>query len=359
MLVNGITPGSIRFTFSPLQEVTRAIKVFVEPRPHAEQMGWLRYARRHATPGLKRAAKRFTCLLTPTPELFPNVFPSSKAATFAQELALLSKSKRAFREAMVRRFIGRSFLMRAEITVKARAEALACLARETSARNSEEALSKFCDLLKEFFERCLAPHWNHFESAARRDSRARETLLQRFGLTCALRTLTRELTATGNRRTAALEFGERESRGKQLEFAPKGRLVLTPSYFIWPHATFVILRGDTVDVRIAYPLASPVPLAQRAVHWKGAAKRFAALADPTRLHMLELLANRNLSTREFAGMLGLSEGGVSRHLSILRNAELVTCARESYFVLYRRTQLASSLLSSFLTAEQEVHVRSG
>jgi DNA-binding transcriptional ArsR family regulator len=337
----------------------RALKVFVEPRPHAEQMGWLRYARRRATPELKRAAKRFTSLLAPSPELFPNVFPSSKARTFAQEVALLSKSRSAFREAIVRRFIGKAFLMRAEITARARTDALALLAREASARDSEEALSKFCDLLKEFFERCLAPHWNHFESAALRDSRARETLLQRFGLTCVLRTLTRELTATGNRRTSTLEFGGRDSRGKQLEFAPSGRLVLTPSYFTWPHATFVILRGHTVDLRIAYPLASPQPVAQRAGHWKGAAQRFAALADPTRLHMLELLANRNLSTREFAGMLGLSEGGVSRHLSILRNAELVTCERESYFVLYRRTPLASRLVNGALSSEQDVHVRSG
>ncbi len=359
MLVNGITPGSIRFLFSPLQEVTRALKVFVEPRPHAQQMSWLRYARRRATPGLKRAAKRFARLLTPAPELFPNLLPSDKSRTFAQELVLLSRSRRAFREAMVRRFMGKPFLMSGEITAKARSDALALLARETSSRDPDEALSKFCDLLEEFFERCLAQHWDHFESLALHDSRGRETLLRRFGLTSALRTLTRDLTATGNRRMAALEFGGRESRGKQLEFGLGGRLLLTPSYFTWPHATFVILQRDTVDLRIAYPLALPVPAAQRTGFWKRAAKRLAALADPTRLHVIELLANRSLSTRELAGMLGLSEGGVSRHLSILRDATLVTCARESYFVLYRRTPLASNLLRSLSTMDHDVQARDG
>jgi DNA-binding transcriptional ArsR family regulator len=124
--------------------------------------------------------------------------------------------------------------------------------------------------------------------------------------------------------------------------------VLTPSYFIWPEATFLILRGESVDFRIAYPIPSLSSTRRRLEPWDGAAKRFSALADPTRLHMLELLANRNLSTREFAGMLGLSEGGVSRHLSILRDAELVATERDSYFVLYRRTPLASSVLKAVL-----------
>jgi DNA-binding transcriptional ArsR family regulator len=351
VLISGVTRGAIHFSFSPLQEVARALKVFIEPRPHAEQMAWLRHARRRATPGLKQAAKRFTSLLTPAPEIFPNILPSNEAATFAQELALLSRSRRAFREAMIRRFVGKPLIMRTELTAKVRANALARLASETSAVDSNEVLYRFCRLLEEFFERCLAPEWEHFEAAALRDSRARETLLQRFGITSALRTLTRDLTATGDRRMAALEFGGNESKERRLEFPPGGTLVLTPSYFIWPQATFLILRSDTLDVRIAYPIASPQSVARRVSVWEGAAKRFAALADPTRLQMLELLANRNLSTREFAGMLGLSEGGASRHLSILRAAGFVTSERDSYFVLYRRTALASNVLSHILALD--------
>jgi DNA-binding transcriptional ArsR family regulator len=327
-----------------MQEVLRALKVFVSPRPHAEQMAWLRHARRRATPPLKRASTRFRSLLMPTPELFVNILPSSKAVTFAQELALLGRSRRAFREAMVRRFIGKPLLMRADITARARAEALSRLAAETSAHDAEEALAEFCDLLHEFFERCLASHWDQFEFAARRDSRAREELLRRFGVTSVLRTLTRDLTAKGDRNTAAVEFGGKESKGGQLNFPPDGRLLLTPSYFIWPHSAFVILRRDTVDIRIAYPLAAPSPSARHAMPWEPAAKRFAALGDPTRLRILDLLSNRDLSTRELAGMLGISEGGVSRHLSVLYDTGLVQRQRDSYFVLYRLTALASAML---------------
>jgi DNA-binding transcriptional ArsR family regulator len=75
------------------------------------------------------------------------------------------------------------------------------------------------------------------------------------------------------------------------------------------------------------------------------AQRFAALGDPTRLEMLDLLASRERSTRELAGIVGLTEGGASRHLSILRNAGLVTSVRDGYFVLYHRTELAEQILS--------------
>ncbi|MBV9233647.1 MAG: winged helix-turn-helix transcriptional regulator [Candidatus Eremiobacteraeota bacterium] len=271
---------------------------------------------------------------------------------FHQELALLSRGRRAFREAMARRFVGKPFVMRADLTDRSRAEALARLLRETAARDCDEVLAGFCDVLEEFFARCLASQWDFFEAAALRDARARESLLHRFGLTSALRTLTRELTATGDRTRTSLEFGGAASEGKRLDFPPDGTVLLTPSYFIWPHAAFVLMRGETVDFRVAYPIASPARVERRVGHWDASAKRFTALADPTRLRMLELLSYRDLSTREFAGVLGISEAGASRHLSILREAALVSAKRDSYFVLYRRTAIARAIVRAVLTPRE-------
>lgn len=98
-------------------------------------------------------------------------------------------------------------------------------------------------------------------------------------------------------------------------------------------------------MRIAYPNASPALAGHRIDRRQEAAKRLAALSDATRLHILDLLAVRRLSTREFAGMLGISESGASRHLSILCSAGLVSAERDSYFVLYERTPLATSMLA--------------
>lgn len=50
---------------------------------------------------------------------------------------------------------------------------------------------------------------------------------------------------------------------------------------------------------------------------------FAALADPTRRRLLELLAAGERSAGELAGEFAISRPGVSRHLRVLREAGLV------------------------------------
>ncbi|HCT79338.1 MAG TPA: hypothetical protein DGT23_22810 [Micromonosporaceae bacterium] len=58
-------------------------------------------------------------------------------------------------------------------------------------------------------------------------------------------------------------------------------------------------------------------------------KLLRSLADPTRLQILQLLARRSWSTREMAGLIGLTEAAISKHLKQLRDARLVRLARES------------------------------
>ncbi|MCR9144798.1 MAG: metalloregulator ArsR/SmtB family transcription factor [bacterium] len=50
---------------------------------------------------------------------------------------------------------------------------------------------------------------------------------------------------------------------------------------------------------------------------------FAALADPTRRRIVELLAKSELSAGEIAGSFSISAPAVSQHLKILREARLV------------------------------------
>ncbi len=52
-------------------------------------------------------------------------------------------------------------------------------------------------------------------------------------------------------------------------------------------------------------------------------KALEALADPTRLRMIELLARRERSAGELAGEFSISQPGVSKHLRVLREAGLV------------------------------------
>jgi DNA-binding transcriptional ArsR family regulator len=67
-----------------------------------------------------------------------------------------------------------------------------------------------------------------------------------------------------------------------------------------------------------------------------AADRFGALADPTRRHLLEQLASRDLAVCELTAGVNVSQAAVSQHLRVLRDAGLVSCrpdGRNSYYRL--------------------------
>jgi DNA-binding transcriptional ArsR family regulator len=61
---------------------------------------------------------------------------------------------------------------------------------------------------------------------------------------------------------------------------------------------------------------------------------FRALADPTRRHILELLARRDLTAGEIAEQFPVAFATVSRHLSVLKDAGLVDTEREGQFIRY-------------------------
>ena len=59
-----------------------------------------------------------------------------------------------------------------------------------------------------------------------------------------------------------------------------------------------------------------------------------AAADPTRLRLLRLLAERERSPEELAPLVRMGQAGVSRHLRALADAGLVRTRRDGYYVLY-------------------------
>ena len=59
-----------------------------------------------------------------------------------------------------------------------------------------------------------------------------------------------------------------------------------------------------------------------------------ALADPTRREILELLKNRRLSAGEIVEHFSVTGASISRHLSILKDADLIRDTREGKFIYY-------------------------
>lgn len=61
---------------------------------------------------------------------------------------------------------------------------------------------------------------------------------------------------------------------------------------------------------------------------------FKALADPSRRRILELLSEGDLSAGEIAAHFDMAKPSVSHHLSILRDAGLVTDERHGQSIIY-------------------------
>jgi ArsR family transcriptional regulator len=62
---------------------------------------------------------------------------------------------------------------------------------------------------------------------------------------------------------------------------------------------------------------------------------FKALADPTRLRILNLLRDREICVCYFVEVLGQVQPKISRHLAYLRSAGLVSARRQGKWMHYR------------------------
>jgi ArsR family transcriptional regulator, arsenate/arsenite/antimonite-responsive transcriptional repressor len=83
---------------------------------------------------------------------------------------------------------------------------------------------------------------------------------------------------------------------------------------------------------------------------------FRALADPTRLRLLNLIADREICVCYFVEILRTSQPKISRHLAYLRNAGIVAARREGKWMHYRLTIPKDHAAASILR-ETLKHVR--
>jgi ArsR family transcriptional regulator len=82
------------------------------------------------------------------------------------------------------------------------------------------------------------------------------------------------------------------------------------------------------------------------------AKLFMALADPTRLRLLNLMNGREVCVCEFVEILSLPQPKISRHLAYMRRARIVSARREGkwmyYSILKPKDQAAACILDCAL-----------
>lgn len=61
---------------------------------------------------------------------------------------------------------------------------------------------------------------------------------------------------------------------------------------------------------------------------------FRALSDPTRRKILELLKAKDRTAGDIADHFSITQAAVSRHLSVLKDADLIRDERKGKFIVY-------------------------
>ena len=83
----------------------------------------------------------------------------------------------------------------------------------------------------------------------------------------------------------------------------------------------------------------------------GLQKTMKALSDPVRREILGLLKAGRLAAGEISGHFVITDAAISRHLSVLKEAELIRDTREGKFIYY---DLNASVLEEILLWVKEL-----
>ncbi|MDQ7793537.1 MAG: metalloregulator ArsR/SmtB family transcription factor [bacterium] len=116
------------------------------------------------------------------------------------------------------------------------------------------------------------------------------------------------------------------------EMAGLDRIQLFPSVFVYPETLVV---NQPRRVLSSYPVSPGVYLRRDSLNPpENLSLLLKVLADDTRLKILKLMAEKRRFTQELASELDLAEPTVSRHIKLLREAELITSEKEGNYIYY-------------------------
>jgi DNA-binding transcriptional ArsR family regulator len=201
------------------------------------------------------------------------------------------------------------------------------------------ALAQLADLLRAYWRRVLKPHWARIRAALEGDVLYRARQHADGGA----RRMFAEIDPTV--RFVAPRLLVESGWDRCIRLDGRG-LLFVPSVFIWPRVAVIDREPWQPTViyaaRGAAELWHPTPPAPDAL---------AALIGPRRATILAAL-DAPCTTKDLACRLGVLPGNVSQHLSVLRDAGLVTRTRVGRVVLYGRSITGESLITDDVSASR-------
>lgn len=335
----------IAFGFSPAQEAVVSLHVLSDSSHHPLHIPWVIRSRKLLSPALKAELESFEVLYKKRIVNLWEHKPASDLLAFDQELATLASLPIGDYASQVS-----NILLGAPVTHEAVLydEGVRQQMIDQATANYPSSLfvvkellddpvrsrEHFCNCLAAYWEACLTSEWSRLEDAFLQDIENRGYTLLRHGVLGLLSTLSPELIV--NLRTG---LGIRKSDVDiKVEFNDKDILSLVPSYFVWPH---VLVKPDP-PYHLKYAIQEHWHQGQAPIPPERLLKLIRATGDMTRLQILQLLSQKEHSTRELAGIIGITEAAVSKQLRVLEDVSLIKPRRESYYVFYSLVQ--SSLL---------------
>jgi DNA-binding transcriptional ArsR family regulator len=316
----------VRFAISPMFEMILSIRTLHDPAGAALHLPWVE----RAAPVVKDLDLTPLVALQSSPIYNPdfvNPPPSSPLAEFEEELAVMvatpprqiaSEVRYAYQDAPLPAVL------------------------EPFVERPRRAIEGLAELMREYWQRTLAEDWPRVRSLLEHDVLYRARQIADGGtarLFCDL-----DPAVSWCEGVLTIECGQCES---DLDLDERG-LLLLPSAFVWPKVTTVTL--EPWQPTLAYPARGigmlwspeqpPAPDALERLMGRTRASLLTALDSPR-------------STTELAGALGLTPGGVSQHLTVLRDAGLVCGRRVARSVLYLRSAEGDALVDAS-TAQGEL-----
>ncbi|MFC4946945.1 ArsR/SmtB family transcription factor [Pseudonocardia sp. GCM10023141] len=318
--------GRCRFAVSPLQETMSALLVLQSPSRHAWYLPWLRDVQ-HVLAGLDLGLLGAAMPARGHGPDFLWPSPTSPLTTIEDDLAQVQATA-------------------PDIVAAELAEHAQRLDRRTVHADLYDALlgdpvaarDTLVEQQRRAWQALVVPLWDRMRGMLDADITARARRLADGGLAGLFADLHRRAVwQDGTLRLTGLRRGTVDLRGRGL--------ILAPTAFGWP----ALGIGPTDDAAVATPVLT-YPMLGAARLWEPVA-RSAAIGRLLGAGRALVLAETSAAstTTGLARRVELAPATVSQHLTVLREAGLVTARRRGREVLYEQTPLGAALLHSGAT----------
>ncbi|MGW5479414.1 DUF5937 family protein [Streptomyces sp. NPDC004008] len=351
--IRGLPSERLRFAASPLAELTAMLHVLAEPGHHPQLAGWAGDVWAGLRPDLAERLREAEFLWRSSQADF--LIPARPRPTLAEELDDVDKiADETYVTAALVTTCGSNrvhFGTPSPLTDPTARERALDLAQARGALQEAFAERLLADpaavrtRLRDTLEQCAEAFfhtaWAGIAVQLATDLRLKNDLLTRQGIGPALASVSGAITLAPDGDCIIVD----KLQDKATTAQGTG-VTFIPTVFGRPHLVAVHTPGWQPVVQ--YPVAEPTP--SEPTPLETVSLRLEALSHPVRLRLLRTLARGPHSTSELAHAWELSRPEVSRHLAVLRRADLLTAERHGRYVRYTLNLHALTVLGTDLLA---------